>query len=379
MKKTCLLIFLISVIGFQVWAGGVSEDSVTPAPSMEMTEITDALGRQLQVPQNPEYIICSGPGALRLATYLQAEDLVVAVDDMESERPSFDARPYALANPGFTKLPIFGEFRGHDNPELILTLEPQPQVIFKTYPTSGYDPAELQKKTGIPVVTLNYGDLVGNREALNHSLRIMAKILNKTERAESLITYIDEMIIDLQTRAALVPEDQRISCYVGGIAYSGPHGIQSTEPAYPPFLFTNALNVAFEPNKPIKEQRHADMAKEQIIEWDPEVIFIDVSTMQSGDLSGALYELTHQKIFDNMRAVQGGNIYGVLPYNWYTQNFGSILADAYYVGKVLYPEAFGDIDPVKKADDIYTAFVGRPVFEKLNESFGNLIFSKLEQ
>lgn len=377
MKKT-LLFSLFSCIYIQIWAGGISENSASEEPVKEEITITDAIGRQVTVSGNPDYIICSGPGALRLATYLQAEDRVIAVDDIETKQSTFGARPYALVNPDFEELPIFGGFRGHDNPELILALEPQPQVIFKTYPESGYDPVKLEKKTGIPVITLNYGNLVGNRDALNQSLRVMARVLNKSDRAEEVISFIDEIIHDLQTRTVLIPEDQRTSCYIGGIADAGPHGIQSTEPVYPPFLFTNALNVAFDPEKQLKEQLHEDIAKEQLIEWDPEIVFIDASAMQSSDSSGALYELTHQKVFTNMRAVRKGNIYGILPYNWYTQNFGSILADAYYVGTVLYPESFSDINPVQKADEIYKNLLGKPVFENLNRSFGNLSFTKIE-
>lgn len=377
MKKIYSLIILVFLFT-QIWAGGISEDTKTKNIQTKSITITDALGREIQVPSNPEYIICSGPGALRLTTYLQAENRVIAVDDMEGRRPDFDARPYALANPQFADLPIFGEFRGFDNPELILGLDPQPQVIFKTYPNMGYDPVELEKKTGIPVVTLDYGDLTGNRETLYRSLNTMAKVLNKEKRAEQIISFIENIIKDLQNRASSIPEKDRISCYVGGIAQKGPHGIQSTEPAYPPFLFTNALNVALDPDKPVKNQLHTDIAKEQIIEWDPEVVFIDISTLQSGDASGALYELTHEKVFSNMKAVRNGEIYGLLPYNWYTQNFGSVLADAYYVGTVLYPEAFSDIDPAVKADEIYEFLVEEPVFSTLNSSFGQLIFKKVK-
>lgn len=42
---------------------------------------------------------------------------------------------------------------------MILTLDPQPQVIFKTYAGMGHDPEELQAKTGLPVVVLDSGDL----------------------------------------------------------------------------------------------------------------------------------------------------------------------------------------------------------------------------
>ena len=81
--------------------------------------ITDALGRRVQVPEHVERVICSGSGCLRLLTYLQAQDKIVAVDDIERRRRRLDARPYALANPQFKTYPMFGEFRGHDHPELI--------------------------------------------------------------------------------------------------------------------------------------------------------------------------------------------------------------------------------------------------------------------
>jgi iron complex transport system substrate-binding protein len=150
--------------------------------------LTDSNGRTNDIPDTIEHAICSGSGCLRLLTYLGAQDRVVAVDDIEVRRRKFDARPYAIANPQFKKMPIFGEFRGHDNPELILTLEPQPQVIFKTYASSmGYDPQELQDKTGIPVVVLDYGDLGDKRPALYKSLRIMARAMGRERRAEEII------------------------------------------------------------------------------------------------------------------------------------------------------------------------------------------------
>ena len=38
--------------------------------------------------------------------------MIVAVDDIETRRKQFDARPYALANPQFKKMPIFGSSAG---------------------------------------------------------------------------------------------------------------------------------------------------------------------------------------------------------------------------------------------------------------------------
>ncbi|MFP4317249.1 MAG: iron ABC transporter substrate-binding protein [Desulfovibrionales bacterium] len=347
------------------------------APRAEKV-ITDALGRSVSVPAKVEDVICSGSGCLRLLTYLQAQDMIVAVDDMETRRSRFDSRPYALANPWFKTMPVFGEFRGQDNPELILTLEPQPQVILKTYSSSmGHDPAKLQDKTGIPVVALNYGDLGRMRPELYETLRTIGRIVGKTDRAEAVIAYFENTIADLEARTADIPESERPSVFLGGVAFKGPHGFQSTEPVYPPFQFVNTRNLAYDESSSLRELRHSDIAKEQIVKWDPEYLFLDLSTLQLGENMGGLKELRQDPAYQSLTAVQKGRVYGLLPYNWYTKNYGSILANAYYVGKLLYPDRFRDVDPVAKADEIYTFLVGKPVFDMMNSAFGNFAYTKI--
>ena len=204
-------------------------------------------------------------------SYLDCQDRIVAVDDMEKRHSRFDARPYAMANPQFRQYPIFGEFRGHDHPELILTLNPQPQVIFKTFAAMGHDPAELEQKTGIPVVVLEYGDLGKHRLQLYQALRTMGRVLAAEQRAEAVIAFFEENIHLLDERTRRIPANMRPSCYVGGIAFKGPHGFQSTEPGYPSFAFVNVDNVAHNPVMMGKSLQHSHVAKEKIVEWDPEV------------------------------------------------------------------------------------------------------------
>lgn len=339
--------------------------------------LKDALGQDLELPAPVERVICSGPGCLRLLVYLQAQDRVVAVDDMETKRSSFDARPYALANPQFKELPTFGEFRGHDNPELILALEPQPQLIFKTFATMGMDPKTLQQKTGLPVLPLDYGNLGKGRDTFFATLRAMGAVLAKEQRAEEIIAFFQEAIADLERRTADIPEEARPRVFIGGVAMKGPHGFHSTEPTYPPFGFVNARNLAAAASPDGKELRHADIAKEKIVEWDPDVLFLDLSTLQMGDDAGGLHELRADPAYRTLSAVKEGKVHGVLPYNWYTTNYGSVLADAYFIGAILYPERFADIDPATRADEIYSFLVGKPVFAEMNDLFQGLVFSPL--
>lgn len=350
--------------------------SGSPAQS-ENRAVTDALGREVAIPATVDKVICSGPGCLRLLTYLQAQDMAVAVDDIEARRRSFDARPYAMANPQFKTLPVFGEFRGHDNPELILSLDPQPQVILKTYPTRGHDPVELQQKTGIPVVALDYGNLGNQRQALYQSLRTMGAVVGRQERAEAVIAFMEHQIADLKNRTADIAEQDRPAAYVGGVAMSGPHGFQSTEPGYPPFSFLGVRNLAYREGLTGKDMAHANVAKEMIVQWNPQFLFLDLSTLQLGESAGGLYELRTDPAYRTLTAVREGRIYGLLPYNWYSQNFASILADAFYIGKLVYPDRFQDVDPKAKADELYAYMVGKPLFDDMNRMFGNYAFTQV--
>lgn len=352
--------------------------AIASASQSTAREITDALNRKVTIPDTVTRVICSGSGCLRLLTYLQGQDLVVAVDDIEGRRRQFDARPYAMANPQFKSLPIFGEFRGKDNPELIMTLNPAPEVIFKLVGsgkgTVGMDPVDLQKKTGIPVVSLKYGNLGKFRQDLDDSLRIMAEVLGKTKRAEDLRSFFDTAIADLKKRTAEIPEKDRPSVFLGGVAYAGPHGFQSTEPSYPPFRFINARNLADGANPNAKEITSTDVAKEKIVEWNPDYLFLDLSTLQLGDQAGGLYELKTDLSYQTLSAVKTGKVYGLLPYNWYNQNFESIFANAYALGKMLYPNRFSDIEPAAKADEIYTFMIGKPIFKEMNSLFKGMAY-----
>jgi len=355
-------------MGSMLWPGA--------AFCLEERRITDMAGRAATIPQKVDRVICSGAGCLRLLTYLKAHDRIVAVDSIEVKGSPIDARPYAIANPQFKTYPIFGEFRGHDNPELIAGLRPQPQVIFKTFAGRGQDPGHLQTKTEVPVIVLEYGNLTYGRDRLNRALRLMAEVMGETTRAEAVIAFFDALEQDLKRRTRDMPRDQRPSCYVGGLGQAGPHGFQSTEPSFAPFTFTHARNVAA-PSPGEKPLSHATVAKEKIIFWDPEVIFLDVSTLRLGSEANALDQLRTDPAYLGLSAVRKGRVFALFPYNSYNQNFEAVYANAYYVGKVLYPERFTDVDPMAKAEAISTFLNGGPAFESLNKQFGNIAFSRI--
>jgi len=365
------------ILIFITLLGLLAVPAVMAADSAADKTVTDSYGRSVSIPSEPKEVICSGSGCLRYLTYLGAQNLASGVDSIEKEPQKMDARGYALLNPQFKDLPLFGEYRGKDDPEKIIAINPQ--VIFKISSTGQADAAtkdeadKLSSKTSIPVIMMPYGSLrtAEEQEQMFDTLRLMGDVTGKKDRAEELISYIEATIADLQSRTKGIPESEQKTAYVGGVSYAGAHGIISTEPAYPPFLWDNIKNVAGKMGS-----QHADVAKEAIVDWDPDYLFMDVGTLQM-DSDGGIGELKNDPALAGLKAVKNGNVYGVLPYNWYSTNYENVLADAYFIGKTVYPDKFADVDPEVKADEIMTKFLGSSPLKDINSQYKNMGFTKL--
>ena len=89
--------------------------------------ITDGAGRQVEVPETVESIVCVGVGALRYTCYVGAADLVVGVEDYEG-KPGM-SRLYNYVNfDKFKSLPAIGT-NGQPYTEEIISLAPDVIVM----------------------------------------------------------------------------------------------------------------------------------------------------------------------------------------------------------------------------------------------------------
>ena len=375
-KLIGLLTVLIVAVGFCGCMSGTNTNvdataqTQAGAPISEntgTTKITDMLGREVEFPKDVNKIVCVGPGCLRLITYLKATDKVVGVEDAEKKWDIY-GRPYRIAHPELAELPTIGQGGPSPKPNPEELIKVKPDVVFACYLTEE-QANNLQQKTGIPVVVLSYGKLATfNNKDLFDSIELAGKILNKEERAEEVIKFIKDCQNDLKDRTKDIPEENKPTVYVGGIGFKGMHGIDSTSCNYPPFMATNTKNVADELNKP----SHVFITKEQLLMWNPDTIFIDEGGMK---LVREDYN-KNPEYYNSLEAFKDENVYGLLPYNYYTTNIGTALADAYYVGKVVYPNKFEDVNPEQKADEIYTFLVGKPVYNTIKEKLGG--FGKIK-
>ncbi|MFA6223435.1 MAG: iron ABC transporter substrate-binding protein [Desulfomonilaceae bacterium] len=326
--------------------------------------VTDMGKRSVTVPLAPKRIICLSSGTLRLICYLQATDRVVGVEDFEKTRPY--ARPYIIANAELTKLPRIGPGGPgsiNKEPDLEAVLNVKPDVIFISY-MEPRNADELQKKLDIPVVILTHGRFASFDELVYGSLRVAGKILNKEKRAEEVIDFVENKRLDLASRSKGFDGSQKPSVYVGAVGYKGVQGIESSDASFTPMEWVRARNIA----KDISKGEHLFIDKEKLLSLNPSVIFID-----GGGLNLVKQDFEKRpEFYKGLRAFKDNKVYALYPFNYYTTNVDTAIADAYTVGKVLYPEKFADVSLPDKADEIYKFLVGKPVYKEMEKDFGPL-------
>ncbi|MBU2649075.1 iron ABC transporter substrate-binding protein [bacterium] len=333
-------------------------------PAHEESAVTDLAGRKVRFSNTPERIICISPGTLRLAIYLEAAEHIIGVEDMEKRFPH--TRPYWLANPELGRLPSIGPggpMTINKEPDLEKVLAVQPDVIFISYMSKELADT-LQQKIGIPIVVISYGPFGTFNEVVFDSLRLMGKVLKKERRAHTVIDYIENSRKDIASRVSNIDEKFKPSVYIGGIGFKGSHGIESTETRYAPFIWANSKNIATAQGM----NGHVYVDKEKILQWNPDVVFID----SGGNEIIRQDFIKKPGFYQSLQAFQQKRVYLLHSFNWYMTNLGTVIANAYAVGKKLYPDRFHDVDPPQKSDEIYSFLVGRPVYHQMSISFGQL-------
>lgn len=321
--------------------------------------VTDALQREVLLPDSIKRVVCIRASAIRLVTYAGGVPFICGVEEQEIRDNDFT---HLLAHPELKQKTVIGPSMGGDA-ELIMAA--CPDLIFMSATTAG-DADLLQQRTGIPVITLEYGDIGHNRPTFYRSLRLIGEVLGTGGRVDSLIRYTDGQIAELQCRAAEADEKKRV--YVGGISYRGLQGITSTDPYYAAFGFLGADNVAsaIDPAY-VSPITGTFIDWEQLADWNPDVIFVD-----AGGLSLVREDFRKRKGLNRLlSAYRNKQVYTLWPYNNNHTNFEVMLINAWSAGKVLFPERFADIRIEEKADEILTRFVGAPIAAQLCVRWGN--------
>lgn len=314
--------------------------------------ITDALGREVEIPLKIERIVPLG-NAVRYLTYLGLSDKFVGMQQPEMSPTQIMAFAY-VHKEEWSKLPLVGNDAGGAAEfyaeELIAC---KPDIIVTTYPADIAD--EVQNQTGIPVVVasaMRVGSNLFSKE-YNDDLLFLGDVCGVSERAEELVAYIEDNLTDVQNRVKNAVSSDKPTVLAAGATFSGIHSIDGVYTHYPVFELLAVDDVA----KNVAEKSGGVLVdKEQILSWNPDMIFFDASSLSMVNTDYT----ENPDYFESLKAVQNGALYQWPNSTAHSTNVEIPLATLYYVGSVLYPNAFSDIDFEEKASEIFDMFLGEP-------------------
>ncbi len=362
MKKTNLLFSFLCCITLISCNNKVDSNTYT---------ITDLRNRQVEVPYEVNKVVCIGASALRLYSYVGDLDKLVGVEEFEKGN-KMPVRPYSYAYKElFANLPSIGVGGPNSTYDAEAILSVKPDVIF-----SLYDNVEsmntLEKTINIPVVCLSYGGSDPFSDQVYTSLSLIGQITNNKTRSDYVINYIKEIKNDLNQRTKDIKDEDKPKVYLGCNTYNGGKGtFNDSLINYACFREINAKNIFSNENY---NTNNVIVDLETIVSLNPDMIFVDVA-----NISNLKNEYNEKKaIFDTITAFKNNDIYVQMPFNQYYTNLEIAIADSYYLGSVIYPNSFKDINPINKFDEICENMLNKKEnYYQLVSSFYNQGFGKL--
>jgi iron complex transport system substrate-binding protein len=327
--------------------------SFAPVSSWASRQVTDQLGRQVTIPDKVDRVVVLQHQTLNLLVQLDATDDIVGVLNNWKKQLG---EGYARLAPSLENKAQVGDLTSV-NLESLVALHPQ--VVFVTH----YAPQEMIdqiSQTGIAVIAISLReDAKDQAEKLNPTLthedkayddglkkgiRLIGEVVNRQKQAQTLINYTFSQRQWVSQRLKDIPADQRIRAYMANpeLATYGSGKYTGLMMAH-----AGAINVAAATVKGFKK-----VALEQVIAWDPQVIFVQDRYPDVVD------RINQDPKWQTIDAVKHHRVY-LMPE--YAKAWGYPMPEALAIGelwmaKKLYPQKFTDINMQKQADDYYQRF-----------------------
>jgi iron complex transport system substrate-binding protein len=313
--------------------------ALAAGPALAQRQMLDAAGRRLVLPETVERVYAAGPPASVLVFAINPRKLLGWTRALRAEEAAFFPERYA-------GLPELGRLTGRGNTanvEVLLRSRPELVVdVGATAPVFVSLADRVQQQTGLPYLLLD-----GRFEAIPETLRALGHAMGDEAAAQRLADYCERAIVEVSQRVASVPPEKRPRAYYG----RGPQGLQTALGGSinaQVMEFLGAINVAGATRGGL-----AVVSLEQVLAWDPEVIFTN-----DPNFYAAVWRDARWSTVAALRAKRV-HLSPHLPYGWFDFPPGANrIIGLYWAGKLLYPQLFPE-DLRAKTAEFYRLFYHR--------------------
>lgn len=334
--KRALCVCLAGLLLLALVACGASRQQA----AVETVSFTDSCGRTVEIPRHITRIAPSGVVAQMILYTLAPEKLVGW-----SSLPNSAQLRYIPSE--YLDLPTFGQFYGSKanlNMESIVAADAQIIIdLGDMREDHAADMDAVQKKCNIPTIFLET-----SLTNIADAYRTLGVLLECEDKANEIADYIDAVVTDAETRAALIPEDARKTVLYG----SGQTGLNCNARGS---VQADVIELVGGVNAVVVEAISNKgggntISMEQLYVFDPDVILLTAD--------GPYDTLTTDPRWASLRAVQADAYYQIpqLPYCWMS-NPPSVnrIIGIRWLGNLLYPDVF-DYDMDAEVKRFYALF-----------------------
>ncbi|RLM03161.1 hypothetical protein BIY27_24040 [Gibbsiella quercinecans] len=342
--------------------------------NVQAKTVTDILGRQVNVPDNPQRIVLGESRMLYTLALLEPGNPAQRVIGWPGDLARYDAQSWQLYTekfPAIKQIPLIspGNLR-QINAESLLQLRPD-LVILPRFAREEGDSDMLLKglmRANIPVIYVDLRvDLLHNTVP---SVRLLGEVLNRQQRAEQFVAFYQQHMAVIQQRLAGYQGSKPtvlLHLHLGRretCCTTAAHGNLGDLVA-----FAGGNNIA---NASIKGV-YGELNPETILAANPQ-IYIGTGmagpqgkrysslllgpqvTQQEADESFRQL-MQNQPLLANLRAVKDHKAWSIW-HNFYLSPYHVVAVEMF--AKAFYPALFADIDPEQTFKQLYQQFLPLP-------------------
>lgn len=303
-------------------------------PETDVRVITDMAGRRVEIPRKIEKVYSTGqPGVVALYT-INPDLLLGWCLKLSQEEGEYIAAKYL-------GLPVLGLMQGSNDTasrEEIMRRTPD-LILMMTYldESTVSDADALQKRMGIPVVLADYA-----LSRIPDTYRFLGDVLSQKERTELLARYCKDVLAKAEEKAALIPEDRRLSVYYA----QGPKGLQTAPRGSSHSEVIDLVGGKNIVTLAAESDGRLTVNMEQVLLWNPDVVIASYSMGHGGVKGdGSIFDILSngQESWNLVKAVQNKMVFSTpcYPYNWLDMPPGvNRVIGILWMGNLLYPDSF---------------------------------------
>ena len=319
--------------------------------------LVDMADRTVTIPRPIERVVTLMPPITRVVIGLGEADKLVGIctqsrnsvvgDDPDQVFVRGYGPRWEEVVAGLRGLPDVGTGYIEPNKELIVSLKPD-VIIHSAY--SRPDSADaLQESTGIPVVVAGGGEISG----MFVQIECIAKVLEKDEEAEDIISYFKEELDKVAEVTSEIPDSERPRVY----AVSGARAVSEITKtcSYEPIYLAGGINVA----EDYVIGSGTIVSKEQIILWNPDIILILETRGYLPPYPVTIDDVLSDPDLQTVNAVKNKRVY-LTPGAFFLvgADHPRVILETHMMAKYIHPGKFEDLDLEKEGNELFERFYG---------------------